>query len=365
MRSTISASLEEIFCQLFSACEHAHDVVRADEWIRIGDAIAARRKLPAVSAFCRTHYGGVLTAAGRWPEADDDPDRGGPTVGLGHRSLLRAGALVAWPNCGFGRAGSRRPNNCSTDSDIDANDAARPLAAIHLSRGETALAADLLERALAQNEPDSTAAAALLIAAGRRPSRRRSTRPTPRPPPQQLATCAARHRSHYLTAAAALARGRVSLAAGTGDPQACLREALAGFARAQTPMELAHSRLALAHAMQAERPGGRPRRGARGAGRVRAVAGGAPGRRGGRGAAFPRRPTGHPSQGRSGVLTKRETEVLELLGQGLSNPEISERLFISRKTVEHHVGNILAKLGLRSRAEAAAYARPARNQPPK
>ena len=58
----------------------------------------------------------------------------------------------------------------------------------------------------------------------------------------------------------------------------------------------------------------------------------------------------------SGLLTKREAEVLELLGHGLTNPEISDRLFISRKTVEHHVGNILAKVNLRSRAEAAIYA---------
>src|SRR6266498_2792844 len=60
--------LEEVFCQLFSACEHAHDVSRAEQWMRIGEAIAKRRSLPAVSAYCRTHYGGILTARGPWQE---------------------------------------------------------------------------------------------------------------------------------------------------------------------------------------------------------------------------------------------------------------------------------------------------------
>jgi DNA-binding NarL/FixJ family response regulator len=57
-----------------------------------------------------------------------------------------------------------------------------------------------------------------------------------------------------------------------------------------------------------------------------------------------------------GTLTGREQEVLRLLAQGLTNAELAERLYISPKTAGNHVSNILTKLHLRSRAEAAAYA---------
>ncbi len=58
----------------------------------------------------------------------------------------------------------------------------------------------------------------------------------------------------------------------------------------------------------------------------------------------------------AGLLPKRESEVLRLVALGLSNPQIADRLFISRKTAAHHVSNMLMKLGLKNRAELAAYA---------
>jgi DNA-binding CsgD family transcriptional regulator len=55
-------------------------------------------------------------------------------------------------------------------------------------------------------------------------------------------------------------------------------------------------------------------------------------------------------------LSRRELEVLALIAQGRTNREIGDRLFISQKTVGVHVGNILSKLGVSGRVEAAAVA---------
>ena len=71
-----------------------------------------------------------------------------------------------------------------------------------------------------------------------------------------------------------------------------------------------------------------------------------------------RRPAVHRPRSGPGSLSPVETTVAELVAQGLSNPEIADRLYLSRRTVQVHVSHILSKLGMRSRVEIAReYAR--------
>jgi non-specific serine/threonine protein kinase len=63
----------------------------------------------------------------------------------------------------------------------------------------------------------------------------------------------------------------------------------------------------------------------------------------------------HPSASEQSLgLTRREKEIGALLAQGLSNRQIAEELFVSERTVENHVSNILKKLNLNSREQVAS-----------
>ncbi len=350
------ASVDSMFCGFFWACELVNDVPRADQWMRA--AAGRMQRSSVVAAFCRAHYGGILTAAGRWTEAETELVEAARQFDRGV-SARRAAAVIRLAALRV-RQGRLEEAGQLLAGLEQHPDVVPTLAALHLARGDTALARDLLERATERRDDevpttgDSVMVGPLLsllvdvhLAEGSVEDAARAA--------ERLGRIAAAQRGPYLHAAAALARGRVCIASGHPDARACLHEALAGFARAQLPMELARTRLEMALALadrspevaiaeakaaleDFERLAAARHADAAGA-LLRSL--GAPVRTGAKGV---------------GVLTKREAEVLLLLGAGLSNPEIADRLYITRKTVETHVGNLLAKLGLRNRAEAAAYA---------
>jgi DNA-binding NarL/FixJ family response regulator len=66
--------------------------------------------------------------------------------------------------------------------------------------------------------------------------------------------------------------------------------------------------------------------------------------------------TGPPVDKELEALTDQERRILELIGEGLTNREISQRIFLAEKTVKNYVSSLLAKLGLTSRTQAAIFA---------
>ncbi|MGN6577299.1 MAG: helix-turn-helix domain-containing protein, partial [Nocardioides sp.] len=149
--------------------------------------------------------------------------------------------------------------------------------------------------------------------------------------------------------------GKVLLARDVSDASERLRTAARSFAQCGAPLAACRARLALAQSL-VDRDRGLAVTEARSAlqsfDRLGATA------EADRAAAFLR---GLGVRGRTGprdgaVLSRREQQVLDLVVAGMSNAEIAERLFISVKTAGNHVSNVLTKLGVRSRTEAAAYA---------
>jgi DNA-binding CsgD family transcriptional regulator len=350
------ATVDEIFCGLLWACELVNDVPRAEQWMRAAAGLMRRRNV--VAAFCRAHYGGILTAAGRWNQAETELVEAARHFDLG-MSSRRDAAVIRLADLRV-RQGRLEEAALLLEGLDHHPDAVRALAALHLARGEVARARDLLERATEGPDDEvptvgqSTMVGpllALLVDVHLEEGNVDDAAAVA----ERLDRLAGAQRGPYLKAAAALAKGRVCVASGQGDARACLHDALEGFARAQLPMELARTRLEMALALSERSPEvavAEAKAALEGFERLEAA-------RHADAAAAVLRSLGAPIRtGPKGIgaLTRREAEVLQLIGAGLSNPEIGDRLYITRKTVEHHVGRLLSKLGLRNRAEAAAYA---------
>jgi tetratricopeptide (TPR) repeat protein len=137
------ATVDEIFCGLLWACELVNDVPRADQWMR---AAAGRiQRSNVVAAFCRAHYGGILTAAGRWQEAETQLVEATRHFDDG-LSPRRAAAIIRLADLRIRQGRLEEAAQLLVGLDQHP-DAVRTLAALHLARGELELARDLLERA--------------------------------------------------------------------------------------------------------------------------------------------------------------------------------------------------------------------------
>ena len=347
------------WCALLSACDRAGDPERAGEWLR---AVRASVLAPAggrprmLGAHCQIALGGVMCSVGRWADAEETLaaalDSGG---GATFAQRVLATARLAELRVRSGRV-DEAAELVATIADTEA--AVWPAALVHLARNEPNQAVATLRRGvdavtgdlLRQGQWLSLLVEAQLAAPDRGGAAATADR---------LTALAATTDSTVVRAYAALAAGRV--AASSGDVPAArglLASAESGFDQATRPVETAQARLALAEATHADAP-------LDAVALARAVHATAvrhdlPALRD-RSAALLRQLGVTPPRNASaataiGVLTAREAEILDGLRQGDSNAQIAGRLFLSPKTVEHHVSRIFVKLGVRTRAEAAAVA---------
>ncbi|MGH3128103.1 MAG: LuxR C-terminal-related transcriptional regulator [Gaiellaceae bacterium] len=350
------ASLEtfaDVCCTLMVACERAGDAERPQQWSRVLEEFVRRYDHVTLLAFCRTCCADVFAANGRIDAAEEE-------LVAAIRELTEAGQRSRCVPPAARLAEIRVLQGRFDEADEllvgfeDDPDALRAVVAVRLARGDAATAEASVVRRLDDLGWDNLVAAPLLeqlvqirLADDRVGDARDAA--------DALIAMAGTAGRERVEAATALARGRVARAAGDTDGVELLQHAVNGFARLGLRLEVAQARLELARALADKSPTAaietarhaRNELEAVGATREADAAAALMRSLGARGRAGPRS---------LGSLSRREGEVLRLLGDGLSNREVAERLFISPKTVEHHVGRIYAKLGLRSRAEAAAYA---------
>ncbi len=230
--------------------------------------------------------------------------------------------------------------------------AVRADAAIRLARGEAAAAVALLERQLSLVSRSGLLAVPLLaqlveahLANGDNDGARSTA--------TELENLAAQTGNARVTAIAAAVAGRVALATAAPTAVELLERGAELFGRLRMPYEEARTRLDLATALRS-RDGVLAVVEARSALKAFEQLGAR--NESDRAAALLRElgVRGRTGPKDVGLLTEREQEVLHLLAQGLTNREIGTRIFLSAKTVEHHVGAVLRKLGVKTRTEAAA-----------
>jgi DNA-binding CsgD family transcriptional regulator len=346
-------TVAQLSCMTMVVCGSCFDLERATQWVQSLQRFIDKYGCPFLYAECRAYYGRVLFEKGDWAAAEAFlADAMDMSKGVYVAPYAFAAGTLAELRLAQGRVEEATRMLRGVEG---REEAAAAVAATHLARGEPSVAAAVLRRRLAATRPDRLDVVAVIgllgeaeIALGEVGAAVERGR--------GLLALGSANRCELMVAYGERLLGQALAPADAAAACMHLEAALSAFVSSGLPYRAAQTRLLLAQVL------GRTDRTVAGAearvglsafedlGAVRdADAAAALMRDLGIRAAR----TGPRNVGR---LTRREQEVLALLGEGLANPEIAERLFLSRKTVEHHVASILSKLGLRGRAEAAAVA---------
>jgi DNA-binding CsgD family transcriptional regulator/tetratricopeptide (TPR) repeat protein len=340
-------------CTMMTSCTRCAEFGRAVQWVRRTIEFTQRYGNPFLHAECRLHYGGVLLATGDWPLAERELLAGLEMARGAVPSLRR----LAVSNLAALRLAQGRFEDAERLVDGDDHpELAGVQARLHLWRGEPAAAVGVLRRRLETVGGDRLEASAVaellgeaeLVSGDIAGLAGRAAALIAEGGDRDCGLISAR--GHRLAGRAASLAGDVAAA------RRSLDAALVGFTRLELTWEALRTRVLLAGALEEAEPevaAAEAKAALTAAERIGAIplADEAAGLLRRLGVAAAR---GTPGDG--AALSRREQQVLALLGEGLSNPEIAARLHLSRRTVEHHVAHVLTKLGVRNRAEAAAEA---------
>jgi DNA-binding NarL/FixJ family response regulator len=346
-------TIGDVICVAVAACEHATDWQRIEQWGRVVEAWIARHNDVPVIGFCNACCAEMFVASGQWDAAENLLAEGMRILqAAGHRArCVHPAAKLAEMRLMQGRI--EEAEQLLTGFE-ELPEAAHALASLHIAKGETAMAAAVVLRRLNAIGDDNVLAApflAVLVEVQLEQGEADGAAATA----ERVAAIAERSGLPRIEAMAAFARGRAAIARHDATAIAHLDAALRSFTQQGMALDAARCRMELARAHEDVDPEvavGEAKRALAEFDRL-----GAP-RDADAAAALLRR---HGIAGRTGPkgvgrLTKREIEVLRLVAEGLTNGEIAARLFLSTKTVGHHVSGVLAKLGARTRSEAGAWA---------